>query len=574
MEEKINYPLSYSRRKTVEINVGNVKIGGNNPIVIQSMLTSHTHDTQSCINEMKGLVDVGCELIRITLPTRRDLDNIPNIREVMENEGITVPLVADIHFTPHLALDACELFEKVRINPGNYSDRPKNSSDKSKRQNDFEEGRLRLKERIKQLAFKLIQYNRALRVGVNHGSLSSRMIQEYGDTPLGMVNSAIETIEFFEEFGFSNIVISLKSSNPLIVQKAYRLLCEKEPNQKSYPFHLGVTEAGNEEMGRAKSLSGITSLLMDGIGDTIRVSLTEPSVNEIQFAKKLVNFVTRRVSDFSDSEQDRKSDSLEGDINITRIVNNKMDLSGLVIGGGENIKIGVPEQNTSLFPEYDFTYTLEDQVSCLGNEQVPTQALKYGSSQEITPSVPVILDSSTNIFELRRIHKNKIHQSNTLGYMAPDEINSNDFDLEVFLSNAAGEGLLDFILLPPDMPVALVSRLKNAFQATRIKLTETDYIACPSCGRTLFELTSVTSKVKQATSHLKGLKIGIMGCIVNGPGEMADADFGYVGSGTGKIDLYVGRERVKKNVRENEAVQELVTLIKDRGKWVEPNVAI
>ena len=299
--ELIEYPLKYQRHPTRIVNIGHVAIGGDNPICIQSMLTSATTDVAGSVREIQALQEVGCGLVRLAIPSGTDLEKIPEIRRILHEEGIDLPLIADIHYSPQLAVDACELFEKVRINPGNYSDKPK-SSTLSTDGDFFKEGHFKLKEAIWPLAENLKKYNKALRIGVNQGSLSARMMERYGDSPIGMVQSALEMIALFEEQNFFQIVVSLKSSNPITVQKAHRLLVAKGPENKAVPLHLGVTEAGNDLMGRIKSLVGIGSLLMDGIGDTIRVSLTEPAPNEVVFAKELIKAVIQPKNDAEPDE--------------------------------------------------------------------------------------------------------------------------------------------------------------------------------------------------------------------------------------------------------------------------------
>ena len=567
MEYKLSYPLSYKRRETREVYVGKIGIGGNNPIRVQSMVTCHTHDVENCFSEIKELHDVGCEIIRLTIPTKKDLDAVADIKRRMEDEGIHTPLVADIHFLPQLAESACELFEKVRINPGNYIDKPKNSS--RKRTGSFEEGKEILRESIQPLINNLKRYNRALRIGVNHGSLSSRMIEEFGDSPLGMVESALEMIEIFEEADFKHIIVSLKSSNPLVAQKAYRLLAERLPKKNSIPFHLGVTEAGDGELARIKSLTGIGSLLTDGIGDTIRVSLTEDSKNEIIFAKQFLP----ELFDKPNTNKNRKV--FLRSLSEYR-ANNDNSLSEEV-GHSTSLKLGITKNfyNPGGVTDYhDFFY-----------EKKPDQILELDLSNKVKGKLidedkvigeisnntdSLIFHSTISSLTLREIYSEELNQSKPVGLFfrafQPTARNREIVELSKMLS----EGLIDFVLLDDLVRKEDLDSLFLILQATRNKIFQTDYIACPSCGRTLFDLQETTKKIKQKTLHLTGVKIGIMGCVVNGPGEMADADFGYVGSGPGKIDLYLGQDRVKRGVPEGDAVSELVNLIKENDCWIEP----
>ncbi|MBU3915462.1 (E)-4-hydroxy-3-methylbut-2-enyl-diphosphate synthase [bacterium] len=567
--ESLNYPLQYNRQKTRIVNIGRISIGGDNPICIQSMLTSATRNIPRCISEIKSLADVCCELIRLTIPTRKDLDAIPEIRRIMREEGIEIPLVADIHFSPKLAVEACELFEKIRINPGNYSDTPRNSR-KTSGDNFFEEGYLKLKESIQPLVKNLLKYNRALRIGVNQGSLSVRMMERYGDSPQGMVQSALEMITLFEEQGFEQIVVSLKSSNPIVVQKAYRLLKVKQKAENAVALHLGVTEAGNGIMGRIKSLTGIAVLLADGIGDTIRVSLTEPSTNEIIFARKLL----KEIFPEQPSEM-KKSEVWKRPLDHRGVVNRLLNLGTLKIGNGEALKIGQLEGTilpaTDVSFDSDFTYRIEKTGIRLNQQEEPVLVLSDEQSMrdlDDTGYSALIIDVDNPLFFLRK-HYNSFKDKRSLpvGIVYPVFSDERDHYKESQIAGLLSEGLIDFLLIPAEITGDQLIRLLFLLQATRRKIVVTDYIICPSCGRTLFDIETISAKIKERTKHLKGLKIGIMGCIVNGPGEMADADFGYVGSGAGKVDLYFGRERVCRGINEEDAVDSLIQLIKDKGRW-------
>lgn len=565
----IHYPLSYNRLKTREVRIGKLKIGSDNPILVQSMLTSPTQDVEACLDEIKSLVAVNCFLIRLTIPSRKDLDAIPLLRKQMEEEGIDASLIADIHFSPSLAIDACELFEKVRINPGNYSDKPKSSKalvdDK-----EFEEGRERLKELIKPLVDALKKYDSALRIGVNQGSLSTRMMERYGDSPQGMVQSALEMVELFEQQGFDQLVISLKSSNPIVVQKSYRLLVEAMKNRIAIPLHLGVTEAGDGLMGRVKSLSGIGPLLSDGIGDTIRISLTEPSANEILYADEVLPQILPNPERSSAAQENWERPFLNN-----RVQNQRSSYSEVALGEGMPVKIGCrkgytfPETGIDIEP--DFFYEIKDNEIYFDGHLSPLTFLTEKTSkdklQKQSYYSAVVTKSPDSVRLIRSFYKSNNGTSLLpVGYLLPDTIG---YAAQVQLASMLSEGLLDFLLFPEKLSVSDCLTVFYILQATRSKILTTDYITCPSCGRTLFDIQHTTAEIKKRTSHLKGVKLGVMGCIVNGPGEMADADFGYVGSGEGKIDLYFGQERVRRSIPESEAVDRLIELIKEKGYWKE-----
>lgn len=573
--EYLSYPYQFSRHQTRVVQVGNVAIGGSNPIVIQSMLTSLTSDIKSCFKEILSLVNVGCQLIRLTLPSLKDLEYIAQLRYLMQEEGISVPLVADVHFSPNIAVAACEFFEKVRINPGNYTDVSKNSK-KHQDAEWFEAGRENLNEAIGPLVKQLKYYQRALRIGVNHGSLSTRMIEKYGDSPRGMVESALEMINLFEAKGFDQIIVSLKSSNPVVVQKAYRLLVEHSPATEAVPLHLGVTEAGNGIEGRVKGLAGIGSLLIDGIGDTIRVSLTEESQNEIVFAQKLLKAV-----DSYRSKDEIDGNKWQRELNHQRIKTPSTSVNGIEIGNGSPLKLGVSSEITLAVEKYnsdfDFEYQIqENNIFTVGNKKLLHMPIDFSANFfELPDCDGIIVKNSANALYLIRKQFKDFSTKKPIGMFYPLRDTDNEtLFLETQLSAVLSEGLLDFLLIPKNISARQLERAFYILQATRSKIFFPDYIACPSCGRTLFDLQLATQKIKKATSHLKGIKIGIMGCIVNGPGEMADADFGYVGSGRGKIDLYLGQQRIKKGVDEQNAVDDLVDLIKENGRWIDPPLII
>ncbi len=570
--ESIKYPLGYGRIPSRIVKVGDLKLGGGFPICIQSMLSSPTSDVTRCFNEIQALDSVGCEMIRLTVPSRKDLAAVPEIRRLMKEEGIVRPLIADVHFSPQLAVDACEFFEKVRINPGNYSDRPKSAAGNQEIVN-FEEGYEKLRDAIVPLVDNLKKYRRALRIGVNHGSLSSRMIEQYGDSPQGMVASALEMIDLFESQGFDQLVVSLKSSNPIIVQKAYRLLIEQQIGDTPVALHLGVTEAGNDMMGRIKSLVGIGVLLADGLGDTIRVSLTEPGPNEIEFAKALI----QSISNSPPGAKVAKG-VWERALNHRSVENKSLEVDGLTLGDQSGLKIGQAENSELPICEFqfdsDFSYRISKEGIFLNGRQVPLHVIAEDhigdpDLENISQSAAVLIQSRVPLHHLRRIyHETKTAQVGfPIGLMVPVGLEKADLFQEIQLAGILSEGLVDFLLLPEKISSSALTRLLCLLQATRARMVTTDYIICPSCGRTLFDIEKTAAEIKKHTGHLKGLKIGVMGCIVNGPGEMADADFGYVGSGQGKVDLYFGQTMVRRGIAENKAVEKLIELIKKKGRW-------
>lgn len=564
-ENLLPYPFAYQRRKTRMVKVGDVAIGGDNPIRIQSMLGSLNSDIEGCLEEIRKLDQAGCEIIRLTVPNRKELDAIYKIKEGMKKEGIERPLVADIHFSPALALDACELFEKIRINPGNFSDSPKNKSGKAG-SSSFEEGFLHLKETVQPFILKLKEYKRALRIGVNQGSLSTRMIEQYGDSPLGMVESAVETIQLFEEEGFYDIVVSLKSSNPLVVQQAYRLLASRLPAEDSVPFHLGVTEAGDGLMGRIKSAAGMGPLLKDGLGDTIRVSLTEPSHQEIPVAEALVHSILEESTSSAFGKRFQE-------LGKHREMNGTIQIDSLKLGGGSPLKLGHLKGKNSFWQkaevETDFCFQIQSNEIRIENQTFSCHIVEPGIVENVPESDVIIFKAPFSLFEIRKFYETGLSKKSIVMLQLENTVPAanDDFTQDIELAGLLGEGLVDALLLPEEYEKSNLTRFLSLLQATRSRLFTADYISCPSCGRTLFDLQSTVAKIKEKTSHLKGVKIGIMGCVVNGPGEMADADVGYVGSGPGKIDLYLGQQKVKRGVPEAEAVDALVDLLKEQGMW-------
>jgi len=568
------------RRVTREVRVGKVVIGGENPVRVQSMITCDTMDTAACIRQTLDLVATGCEIVRITAPTVKDARNLEAIKAGLLAVGCDVPLVADIHFKPEAAMEAANWVEKVRINPGNYADSKKFATrEYSDAEYDAEIGRIR--ERFAPLVEKCKARGIALRIGTNHGSLSDRIMNRYGDTPLGMVESALEFARLAREQDFHNFVFSMKSSNPKVMIGAYRLLVarlEAEGADWNYPIHLGVTEAGDGEDGRIKSAIGIGSLLHDGIGDTIRVSLTEDSIHEIPVARALVSLVEKSKI------QNPKSKISWDPFSYSRRATATIHAGDVALGGEETIRVVVHQ---STFDQ------LAHKLDRLGDYQ-PEIVLEQADILEIDPRDEAALDAANSAPEPRLV---TIPDACDLDVISAYRLLATRLDvrhpillkdtftpatdvaaefLPTLLRAATNIGALlcdgigDAVLIQGESAPGQSLRLAyNTLQAAGSRIFKTDYVACPSCGRTLFNLQETTARIKAVTAHLKGVRLAIMGCIVNGPGEMADADFGYVGGAPGKVNLYVGKQAVKFNIPEAEAVDRLIDLIREHGKWVD-----
>ncbi len=602
-------PLQYRRRPTREVRVGKVGIGGNNPIRLQSMITCDTMDTEASIQQTIELANVGCEIVRITAPTVKDSRNLENIVKGLRARGCNVPIVADIHFKPDAAMEAARWVDKVRINPGNYAD-SKKFVIREYTEEQYAGELNRIRERFTPLVALCKQRNVAMRIGTNHGSLSDRILNRYGDTPLGMVESALEFARIARDLDYHALVFSMKASNPKIMIAAYRLLVarlnELGPDW-NYPVHLGVTEAGEGEDARIKSAIGIGSLLADGIGDTIRVSLTEDSPHEIPVARALVALIDKR----SDPQLSTINSQLSFDpfsyqrraterISVTAVCEGRIQADGadtaplqqIGAGGEELIRVVVPKTNYNKVAhkidkmgDYKPEIVYEDAAVIEVDPRDSTAISKINSertAQLVTVrddvDLPVIAAFRLLAATLDNRHPillkdQLVNRKAEIGKRKQEE---SDF-LETLLIAATNigsplcDGIGDAILVQGEEAPGQSLRLSyNILQAAGSRIFKTDYVACPSCGRTLFNLQTTTAKIKAATSHLKGVKIAIMGCIVNGPGEMADADFGYVGGAPGKVNLYVGKTAVKFNIPEAEAVDQLKDLIREHGKWVEP----
>ena len=583
MKTYCSSPYRYTRRATREVKVGQVGIGGANPIRVQSMITFDTIDTAASVKQTLDLVKVGCEIVRITAPTVKDAANLQKIKKELVAAGCHVPIVADIHFKPDAAMEAAQWVEKVRINPGNFADKKKFAV-REYTDDQYGEELARIEETFVPLVKLCLERKIAIRIGTNHGSLSDRIMNRYGDTPHGMVESALEFARIARKLNFHNFLFSMKSSNPKVMIEAYRLLTvalEKEGADWNYPLHLGVTEAGDGEDGRIKSAIGIGSLLLDGLGDTIRVSLTEDSVYEIPVGRALVKYLEERAKGSFDSEVKLSYDPFSYNKRVTtRVV-----VGGVKIGGEEPPRVMVSAkveealrprlaQLGDLAPELIHEKTAIVEIDPRSEAEVKSLEEK---KDPVLVSVKDGLDlnvvSATRLLAARIPARHPILLKDTLHPSASEGGLGGLIRASVHLGALLCDGIGDAILIRGEPAPGACLRLGfNILQAAGNRIFKTDYVACPSCGRTLFDLQSTTAKIKAATLHLKGVKIAVMGCIVNGPGEMADADFGYVGGAPGKINLYVGKTPVKFNIPEVEAVDRLKDLIREHGKWVDAPV--
>jgi (E)-4-hydroxy-3-methylbut-2-enyl-diphosphate synthase len=637
-------PFLNQRRQTREVMVGNVGIGGANPIRVQSMITCDTMDTEMSIQQTMELAKVGCEIVRITAPTVKDARNLDQILKGLRERGCDVPIVADIHFKPEAAMEAAKWVDKVRINPGNYAD-SKKFVIREYTDEQYAAELSRIRERFSPLVDLCKQRGIAIRIGTNHGSLSDRIMNRYGDTPLGMVESAFEFARIARDLDYHAFVFSMKSSNPKVMIAAYRLLVARlneEGPDWNYPIHLGVTEAGEGEDARIKSAIGIGSLLADGIGDTIRVSLTEDSPHEIPVARGLIDNIKKtsgiqpasavdglrrgeHPTSNSESFRERGIELSFDPFSYQKRASETIERDSVRLGGEELIRVVVRRTNFDKIahkidkmgdyqPEiiYENARIVEvdprdDGAIAKLNAQRAPQIVTVRDdvdlsvisafrllAAELSPRHPILLKdtlrgSAANDEALMtkdegspndQMTKKKVDTSlRHSGFVIPSSLDLRHSSfLQTLLIAATNigsllcDGIGDAILVQGEEAPGQALRLSyNILQAAGSRIFKTDYVACPSCGRTLFNLQTTTAKIKAATLHLKGVKIAIMGCIVNGPGEMADADFGYVGGAPGKVNLYVGKTPVKFNIPEAEAVNRLQDLIREHGKWVEPS---
>jgi (E)-4-hydroxy-3-methylbut-2-enyl-diphosphate synthase len=580
-------PYFYQRRKTREIVIGDPTnggfvMGGDHPVVKQSMLTCDTMDTALSVKQTLELVAVGCQLVRITAPTVKDAANLANIVAELCKQGCKVPIVADIHFKPDAAMEAVKWVEVVRVNPGNYADSKKFAT-KEYTDDQYAAELKRIEEKFTPLVIEAKKLKRCLRIGTNHGSLSDRIMNRYGDTPLGMVESALEFARICRKHDFHNFKFSMKSSNPKVMIECYRLLVarlEQEGADWNYPIHLGVTEAGEGEDGRIKSAIGIGSLLCDGLGDTIRVSLTEDSPREIEVCRDLL----AQIPLLTNSKVKVAESGFSFDpFHFEKRTTPEIELNEQVKCGGEQLIRVVVSRATwdkvapKIRPKDDVRPEAVYEDLNVAEIDPTTEFEVNCETQLVTVKDGVNLPAIT-AFRLLAAKLKKLGRNNPI--LLKDCIHFEPTPLEpkiaqlraaVVIGSLLADGIGDAILVRGEAGGGQSLRLAyNILQAAGCRSFKTDYVACPSCGRTLFNLQTVTARIKARTEHLKGVKIAIMGCIVNGPGEMADADFGYVGGAPNKINLYVGKTPIKFNIPEAEAVERLVDLIKEHNKWVEP----
>ena len=559
--------FNYRRRHSSTVQIGNVPLGGDNPIRIQSMTSTSTLDTDASVAQCRRIFDAGADYVRLTAQGVREAHNIGEIRAALHAAGYTKPLVADIHFNPKAAFEAAATTDKVRINPGNFVDAARTFK---KLEYTDEEYAAEL-EKIRRAVVPFIaicrEHHTAVRLGVNHGSLSDRIMSRYGDTPAGMVESAMEYLRIFREENFNDVAISIKASNTVImVETVRRLVAEMDREDMHYPLHLGVTEAGDGEDGRIKSAVGIGTLLAEGIGDTVRVSLSEEPELEIPVARKLVDYITAREGHAPISGCFAKA--------YNRIAPERRPTNAVGSIGGQNVPVVAtalsPADVAAIATKPDFF------LSDVNWKAVDASAKAEGFSDD-----DVLLLTSHHANPVGEIEA-FIHRLWDNGCKAPVVVrmrydDADEEDVQVKAGADFGalllNGLVDGIVLDaPNLPnnADAVAYSFGILQAARRRTTKTEYISCPSCGRTLYDLQHAVKEIKAATSHLKGLKIGIMGCIVNGPGEMADADYGYVGAAVGKVSLYKGKECVERNVPQDVALTHLIDLIKANGDWTEP----
>jgi len=609
--------FNYSRRETSEVNIGAVPLGGSNPIRIQSMTNTSTQDTEACVEQAKRIVDAGGEYVRLTTQGIKEAENLMNINIGLRRQGYMVPLVADVHFNPKVADVAAQYAEKVRINPGNYVDPGRTFKQLEYTDEEYAQELQKIRDRFIPFLNICKENHTAIRIGVNHGSLSDRIMSRYGDTPEGMVESCMEFLRICVDEKFKDVVISIKASNTVVMVKTVRLLVAvMEKEEMAFPLHLGVTEAGDGEDGRIKSALGIGALLTDGLGDTIRVSLSEEPEAEIPVARKLVDYILAR--------QDHPYIPGIETPEFNYLAPTRRETNAIRNIGGNNLPVvladrmdGKTEVNPQFTPDYIYAgrklpatreanveYILDADVwageegtwPAFNYSQLPLMGmcqaeLKFlfmpymAQTDEVIACLKthpeVVIISQSNHPNRIGEHRALVHQLMSEGLKNPviffqhyQEENAEDLQIKAAADMGAliFDGLCDGIFLFNQglLPHAIVDATAfGILQAGRIRTSKTEYISCPGCGRTLFNLQSTIARIKEATSHLKGLKIGIMGCIVNGPGEMADADYGYVGAGRGKVSLYKQKECIEKNIPEEEAVEKLIELIKANGDYTE-----
>lgn len=586
--------FNYTRRKSSEVKIGNKPLGGDNPIRIQSMANTSTNDIEGSVSQAIRVIDKGADYLRFTTQGLREVESLKEIHSQLRDKGYTTPLVADVHFNASVAFAVASVVEKVRINPGNFVDAARTFKKLEFTDEEYAQELGKIREKLVPFLEICKANNTAVRLGVNHGSLSDRIMSRYGDTPEGMVESCLEFLRICISENFFNLAISIKASNTVVMVRTVRLMVARmEEEGMAFPLHLGVTEAGNGEDGRVKSALGIGTLLADGYGDTIRVSLSEAPENEIPVARKLVDYIAER----------RGHAAIDGaiapDFNYFAPARRKsIGVKGI---GGSNVPVVIGLEDSMAEPFPDFLVTANGLSNRNGSALPFIQGSEMAGVTNIGPSVmcltyPELSNEMVEILKnnpavvvlLLTSHQNGVGEQRAFFHklMINEVMNAvvinrdyQEDNVEDLMLKAAADfgpllqdGFGDGILVTNQGNVSaqqVNSLMFGILQAARLRMSKTEFISCPGCGRTLFDLESTIAKVKAATSHLKNLKIGIMGCIVNGPGEMADADYGYVGAGRGKISLYKQKECVEKNIPEEDAVDKLIGLIKQHGDWKE-----
>ena len=566
----------YTRRISREVLIGNTAVGGRNPIRVQSMLTHDTLDTKGCVQEALALAEAGCEIIRLTAQTKVYAANLENIARELRAAGCQVPLVADIHFKPDAAMEAAKWVEKIRINPGNFVDKKK-FVERDYTDLEYEEELEKIRLAFTPLVLFCKEHGRAMRLGANHGSLSDRILNRYGDTPEGMVESALEFARVARELDYHQLVFSMKASNVKVMIQAYRLLVKRLDEQGAdwnYPIHLGVTEAGEGEDARIKSAMGIGSLLADGIGDTLRVSLTEDAVHEVEPGYELA----RAYGECEDAEPPAAEPSAPYDPYVfCKRVSDPLTIGGIKIGGQEPVRVALVRsvheslrgiELKEMTPELVYEEASVLEIDPRDEQQVAVLQAAPARLISVRDGVDMPVPQAFRLLAAVAPTRHSILLKDTLG--AHEQLSA-PMAAGVHMGSLLCDGIGNAVLVRLENdPRKAVELAYNVLQAAGVRLSKTEYVSCPSCGRTLYNIQEAAARIRKATGHLKGVKIAIMGCIVNGPGEMSDADFGYVGGAPGKINLYVGHKPVELNIPQDQAVDRLIELIKSYGRWVEP----
>lgn len=611
--------FNYHRRPTIDVHIGNITMGGNHPVVLQTMTNTNTLDTDASVAQCERIIAAGAQLIRLTAQGVREAENLRNIKQQLRDKGYSTPLSADIHFNPRAAEAAAKIVEKVRINPGNFVDKQKTFAQLEYTDEEYLQELQKIRVKVVDFLNVCKEYGTAVRIGVNHGSLSDRIMSRYGDTPEGMVESCMEYLHIALDEGFTDIVISMKASNTLLMTKAVRLLVDRMDKEDiHFPLHLGVTEAGNGEDGRIKSAVGIGALLSDGLGDTVRVSLSEDPEAEIPVARKLVDYVLQRqghpkiegkiFEGFDPFSTDRRNTSavrnIGGDF-VPVVISDRSRTKDMTIHShfipdfiyvGASIPANFPKGMKAIVDyegwinEIDrFPLFTVQNMNEIPNSEASVNFLRI-SYPELSDEVMNMLKTYPNVVAiLTTNHVNGVGEQRAFFHALlnadcrvpvilqrhyaendPEDIQvKGGADFGTVLLDGFGNGIM-LSNVGAISPVDIDSYAFGILQAARVRTSKTEFISCPSCGRTLFDLQTTVALIKQHFSHLKHLKIGVMGCIVNGPGEMADADYGYVGAEHGKISLYKKKQLVEKNIPQEQAVERLIQLIKDNGDWVDP----